>query len=180
MKTYRAALIGCSRMGAFIDNEVAHNRAYSHAAGYEACDRTDLIACSDLREDVLARTGERYGVPKARQYTDYRALINIEKPDIASVATQPEQRAEIAVYAAEQGGKGDLRGKSHGSVHVRCRCHGRCVRAQWGVFQLGHQSAVGSGIRPDESGDRQRAHRAVEVADHPPDGFAVQFRQPQF
>ena len=105
MKTYRAALIGCSRMGAFIDNEVAHNRAYSHAAGYEACDRTDLIACSDLREDVLARTGERYGVPKARQYTDYRALINIEKPDIVSVATQPEQRAEIAVYAAEQGAK---------------------------------------------------------------------------
>ena len=105
MKTYRAALIGCSRMGAFIDNEVAHNRAYSHAAGYEACDRTDLIACSDLREDVLARTGERYGVPKARQYTDYRALINAEKPDIVSVATQPEQRAEIAVYAAEQGAK---------------------------------------------------------------------------
>ena len=38
MKTYRAALIGCSRMGAFIDNEVSADMyPYSHAAGYEAC-----------------------------------------------------------------------------------------------------------------------------------------------
>ena len=39
-KTYRAALVGCSRMGAFIDNEVPDNPSiplpYSHAAGYEA------------------------------------------------------------------------------------------------------------------------------------------------
>ena len=36
MKTYRTALIGCSRMGAFIDNEVPEARGpYSHAAGYE-------------------------------------------------------------------------------------------------------------------------------------------------
>ena len=64
MKTYRAALIGCSRMGAFIDNEVSADRyPYSHAAGYEACDRTELVACSDLRPDVMARVGERYRVP---------------------------------------------------------------------------------------------------------------------
>ena len=92
-------------MGAFIDNEVDHTRAYSHAAGYEACDRTDLVACSDLREDVMAQAGERYGVPKSRQYTDYRELITTEQPDIVSVATQPEQRAEIVVYAAEHGAK---------------------------------------------------------------------------
>ena len=50
MSQYKAVLIGCSRMGAFIDNEVpAAMRPYSHAAGYEACERTDLIACSDLR-----------------------------------------------------------------------------------------------------------------------------------
>ena len=103
MKTYRAALIGCSRMGAFIDNEVDRNFAYSHAAGYEACDRTELIACSDLRKDVMAVAGERYGVPKERQYTDYKELIDIEKPDIVSVATQPEHRADIVIYAAEQG-----------------------------------------------------------------------------
>ena len=46
MKTYRAAVIGCSRMGAFIDNEVPDYEAiklpYSHAAGFFAEERTDL------------------------------------------------------------------------------------------------------------------------------------------
>ena len=61
MKTYRAVLVGCSRMGAFIDNEQRgasrFRQPYSHAAGYEACERTELVACSDLRPDVLEQAG---------------------------------------------------------------------------------------------------------------------------
>ncbi len=106
METYKAALIGCSRMGAFIDNEVPEERgAYSHAAGYEACDRTRMIACSDLREDVMEQVGLRYDVPKDKQYTDYKEMIAAEKPDIVSVATQPEHRADIVIHAAENGAK---------------------------------------------------------------------------
>ena len=49
MANYRAALIGCSRMGAFIDNEVPpERRPYSHAAANEACASTALVASSDL------------------------------------------------------------------------------------------------------------------------------------
>ena len=106
-KHYRAAIVGCSRIGAFIDNEVVGRPdmvlPYSHAAGYEACERTDLIAGADLRTDVLEQFGLRYDVPSSRQYTDYREMIDREKPDILSVATQPEQRAEVALYAAEHG-----------------------------------------------------------------------------
>lgn len=110
MTTYRAALVGCSRMGAFIDNEVPDDLEhrplpYSHAAGYEACNRTELVACSDLRTDVMAQTGLRYGVPQDRHYTDYQAMIDREQPDIVSVATQPEQRAEVVIYAAAHGVK---------------------------------------------------------------------------
>jgi predicted dehydrogenase len=106
MKTYKAALIGCSRMGAFIDNEVPAGRyPYSHAAGYEACDRTELVACADLRPEVMAQVGERYGVPPERQYTDYRELMEREQPDIVSVATQPEPRAGIVCYVANNGAK---------------------------------------------------------------------------
>jgi len=109
MKTYRAAVIGCSRMGAFIDNEVTDYQAirlpYSHAAGFYADDRIDLIACSDLRPAVMAQFGNRYDVPIDQQYTDYREMIEKEQPDIVSVATQPEQRAEIVIYAAEHGAK---------------------------------------------------------------------------
>ncbi|MAH15580.1 MAG: hypothetical protein CMN65_07575 [Sphingomonadaceae bacterium] len=96
-------------MGAFIDNEVVgtphHVPPYSHAAGYEACDRTDLVAGTDVRSDVLAAFGARYGVSEEHLYTDYKELIEKEQPDILSIATQPEQRAEIAIYAAEHGVK---------------------------------------------------------------------------
>lgn len=109
MKTYRAAVIGCSRMGGFIDNEVVGYPTIvlpmSHAAGYTACPRTALVACADMRPAVMAEFGRRYNVPPQAQYTDYRELIEREKPDILSVATQPEQRAEIVIYAAEHGVK---------------------------------------------------------------------------
>ena len=106
MDSYKAVLIGCSRMGAFIDNEVPANmRPYSHAAGYEACERTDLIACSDLRVDVMEQVGEHYGIPADKQYTDYREMLAREAPDIVSVATQPEHRAEIVMVAAEAGAR---------------------------------------------------------------------------
>ena len=106
MVNYRAALIGCSRMGAFIDNEVLpETRPYSHAAGYEACDRTEMVACSDLRADVMAQVGSRYGLPVEKQYVDYQALLEQERPEIVSVATQPEHRAEIVVAAAAAGAR---------------------------------------------------------------------------
>jgi predicted dehydrogenase len=109
MRTYRAAVIGCSRMGAFIDNEVTNYRGinlpYSHAAGFYAEERTDLVACADLRPSVMEEFGRRYDVPKQRQYTDYREMIEHENLDIVSVATQPEQRAEAVIFAAEHGVK---------------------------------------------------------------------------
>ena len=109
VKTYRAAIVGCSRIGAFIDNEVMGRSdmvlPYSHAAGYEACERTDLIAGADLRQDVLDAFGGRYDVPSSHRYIDYKEMIEREQPDIVSVATQPEQRAEVALFAIEHGVK---------------------------------------------------------------------------
>lgn len=96
-------------MGGFIDNEVVGRKdfvlPYSHAAGYESVDRTELVACADLRKDVMAEFGRRYGIPADKQYTDYRELIYKERPDIVSVATQPEQRAEIIQFACEHGAR---------------------------------------------------------------------------
>jgi predicted dehydrogenase len=104
MKTYKTALIGCSRMGAFIDNETPSDHpAYSHAAGYEACARTEMVACADLSAELMEQVGIRYGVPKQKQYLDYREMIEAERPDILSIATQPAPRAQIFIHAAEAG-----------------------------------------------------------------------------
>ena len=108
MGKYRVAIVGCSRIGGFIDNEVRGSYSYtvlpySHAAGYTACENTDLIACSDLRLDVMLEFGRQYNIDQNQQYTDYKKMIDIEKPDILSVATQPEIRSEIILYALSQG-----------------------------------------------------------------------------
>ena len=104
-KTYRAALVGCSRMGAFIDNEGHKTVPFSHAACYEACPRTELVACVDLRPEALERAGERYGVAPEHRYTDYAEMLAKEQPEIISVATQPEQRTEIVLAAIESGAR---------------------------------------------------------------------------
>ncbi len=141
MKTYRAALVGCSRMGAFIDNEQRgasrFRQPYSHAAGYEACERTELVACSDLRPEVLEQAGKRYGVPSERLYTDYREMIDREQPDIVSVATQPEQRAEIVVYAAEHGAKAVYAEKAMAASMSDARAMVEAVERNNVAFNLG-------------------------------------------
>ena len=106
---YSAALIGCGRMGATIDDEVRDRPnsylwiPYSHAAGYMAVERTDLIAVSDIDPIRTESIRQRYDVPHG--YTDYREMIEREKPDIISIATRPATHAEITVFAAEHGVK---------------------------------------------------------------------------
>ena len=108
-ETYTAALIGCGRMGATIDDEVRDRPnsflwiPYSHAAGYTAVDRTDLIAVSDVDAEKVETIRERYNASKG--YTDYREMIEREQPDIVSIATRPATHAEISVFAAEHGVK---------------------------------------------------------------------------
>ena len=74
-----------------------------HSPTYEACDRVELVAGCDLRQDVLDEWGARFGVSADHLYTDYKQMIAAEQPDILSVVTQPEHRAEILIYAAEHG-----------------------------------------------------------------------------
>ena len=109
-KTYRAALIGCGRMGATIDDEVRDHPhsylwlPYSHAASVEACDRTDLVAVSDAFEEKAEAIRKRYHVPV--YYTDYREMIKKEELDIVCIATRPATHADMVVFAAEHGVKG--------------------------------------------------------------------------
>ena len=141
MKTYRAAVIGCSRMGGFIDNEVIGYPKivppYSHGAGFYACERTELVACADLRVDVMKKFGERYAVPKEGQYTDYREMIEKEALDIVSVATQPEPRAQIVIYAAEHGVKAIYAEKAMAASMAEAEAMVEAVERNQVAFNLG-------------------------------------------
>lgn len=109
-KRYTVCLIGCGRMGATIDDEVRDHPhsylwlPYSHAAGYMAVERTELVAVSDAIPEKVEAIRQRYHVPSG--YTDYREMIERERPDIVSIATRPATHAEMTVFAAEHGVKG--------------------------------------------------------------------------
>ena len=147
MTTYRAALIGCGRIGAFIDNEVTDPYPYSHAAAYEACERTTLVACADQRTDVMARAGERYGVPTAHQYTDYREMLAAERPDIVSVATQPEHRADIVIHAAEHGARAIYAEKAMAASLAEADAMVQAVERNGVAFNMGTNRRWHAGYR---------------------------------
>ena len=147
MTTYRAALIGCGRIGAFIDNEVADPQPYSHAAAYEACERTTLVALADQRADVMARAGERYGVPAAHRYTDYREMIAAERPDIVSVATQPEHRAEIVIHAARHGARAIYAEKAMAASLAEAEAMVQAVEDHGVAFNMGTNRRWHPGFR---------------------------------
>ncbi|MEM3692698.1 MAG: Gfo/Idh/MocA family oxidoreductase [Candidatus Bathyarchaeia archaeon] len=109
-KRYKACLIGCGRMGATIDDEVRGRPdsvlylPYSHAAAYKSLENVELVAVADVVAEKVEAAKQRYGVP--RGYTDYKEMIEAEKPDIVSIATRPSTHASITIFAAEHGVRG--------------------------------------------------------------------------
>jgi UDP-N-acetyl-2-amino-2-deoxyglucuronate dehydrogenase len=141
LRTYTAAIIGCGRMGAFIDNETVGSSIvtlpFSFAEGFAACDRTRLVAGSDLRPDVLSEFGKRYGLDSAHTYSDYRELIDRERPYIVGVATMPEHRAEIMIYAAEHGVKAIYAEKTLAASMVEADAVVQAVESNGVAFNMG-------------------------------------------
>ena len=107
---FRVGIIGCGRMASTIEDEVQGLQRgglilpYCHAGGYIEVEETEMVAACDIAEDKLNAFTERWNVP--RGYTDFRQLIDEEKPDILSITTRPEQHAEAMIYGAENGVKG--------------------------------------------------------------------------
>jgi predicted dehydrogenase len=130
-------------MGGFIDNEVAGTPGfvppYSHGGGFLACDRTDLVACSDFRRDLMEAFGTRYSVDRKRQYTDYKEMIAREELDMVSVATHVEHHADIVIHAAENGVKAIYCEKGMAASLGEANAMARACRLNGVVFNMGAQ-----------------------------------------
>jgi predicted dehydrogenase len=139
-ETLRAAIIGCGRMGGTIDDEVQHTPIvlpYSHAATYAAVEGVALSALADSDGDKLARFGERWGVPAAHRYLDYREMIQREHPDLVSVTTPATSHAEIVVFAAENGVRGLWCEKAMACSLAECDAIVAAVEGNGAKFNLG-------------------------------------------
>ncbi len=103
--TYRGAVIGCGRIGSTIDDEhvLQPNFRYpwAHAPAIIEAKGVELVAASDLFKPLLEDFKRRWGVTAL--YADYREMIAQEKPDIVSVTTRAQERAEVVIGVAEMG-----------------------------------------------------------------------------
>lgn len=86
MAKYRSAMIGCG------------GRSHAHLKAYELVAEAEAVACCDLDE---ARASERADEFNLRPYTDARAMIEAEKPDMVHIATRPDVRVELLGLVAE-------------------------------------------------------------------------------
>src|SRR5690606_17217778 len=77
---------------------------HAHAAALMQAEGLELVAVAGRTEENLEAFSRRWGV--TRTYTDYRRMLELERPDIVIVATQAPQHAEVVIAAAEEGAKG--------------------------------------------------------------------------
>ena len=118
-KTYRAAIIGCG--GRAIGRpDVAPDRANrTHAAAYMECDRTELVAAADFRREALYRLQTVSEVPGEHLYTDFRELIDREKPDIVSIGDAGGATSGDHGLRCRERGQRDIRGEADGGLDAR-------------------------------------------------------------
>jgi predicted dehydrogenase len=107
MTRYRAAVVGCGRIGSTIDDEVLGDSSIplpmSHAAGYAESPHAELIAACDPDEAQLRAFGERWGVEAL--YTDVASMMREARPELVSIATPTAVRCEVSLEAAAAGAK---------------------------------------------------------------------------
>jgi predicted dehydrogenase len=105
---YRAVLIGLGFMGA--GDQIAGDKLGQQVKNLDGTHlealckhpQVKLVAGSDLQEDRRDRFAKRTG---AAVYPDWREMLEKERPEIVSVATNSPYHAEITIAAAEAGAK---------------------------------------------------------------------------
>ena len=89
----RYALIGCGRIA------VNHMKAAVN-------NKLEIVAVCDVIPEKMEAILEKYdlaGDDSIKRYTDYRELVETEKPQLVSIATESGNHAEIALYCIDKG-----------------------------------------------------------------------------
>lgn len=89
----RYALIGCGRIA------VNHIKAAVN-------NNLSIVGLCDIVPEQMNKLADKYDretFEGTRYYTDYKGMINAEKPDLVSIATESGRHAEIAKFCIESG-----------------------------------------------------------------------------
>ena len=106
-KAYRAALIGCGKIGSEFADDPCVSGIYSHAGAYAACEGTTLVAVCDRNPEKLEGCGERWNI--AARYLDPHQMIAEQQPEIVSICTPDSTHYNLICAAiATRGVRGIL------------------------------------------------------------------------
>lgn len=86
----RIAIIGCGG--------IAHGK---HMPSLQGVKEAKMVAFCDIIRERAEEAAQKYGVEGAGVYTDYKEMIEKEKPEVVHVCTPNNSHSEITVYALE-------------------------------------------------------------------------------
>ncbi|MGD9495642.1 MAG: Gfo/Idh/MocA family protein [Armatimonadota bacterium] len=89
----RAAIIGLG------------NISHTHIAGWKEAEGVQPVAGADVNEAAVAAAVEKHGISG---YTDWREMLDAERPDLVSICTPPFLHPEMAIECLKRG------------IHVLC------------------------------------------------------------
>jgi len=102
---YRAAIVGCGRIGTGTGNpSQGHSRIKSHAEAYLNSPNVDLVGLCDPDSAPLARASSAWGVAAA--FEDVETLLTTTHPDLLSVCAPPNEHVDILRLAIQAGVRG--------------------------------------------------------------------------
>ena len=90
MTTYRTAIIACGIIAR------VHARGWLGVRGRP----TQIGAIADTNPDALREFGDFFEVGAEHRYTDYREMLDQERPDFVDVCSWHQQHAEMVIAAA--------------------------------------------------------------------------------
>jgi UDP-N-acetylglucosamine 3-dehydrogenase len=118
MTKHRAAILGCG------------GRGRSHAAGYSASTRAEIVACADPVVENAKALAEKH--PGAKVYPDYQTLLAEQKPDVVSICTWPHLHREMVEASVAAGAK---------AIHCE-----KPMAPTWGDARAMHVAAEKAGV----------------------------------
>ena len=78
------ALIGCGRISPNHIEAAKNNNL-------------DIVAMCDILPEVMEEKSEKFGLENVKKYTDYKEMLDIEKPELVAIATESGKHASIAL-----------------------------------------------------------------------------------
>lgn len=95
---WRAAVIGCGRMGCLFADQTSALGVYSHAQAYALCPQTQLVGLCDINPSLARSCGERW---ETRAFSDPEELLDATRPQIISVCTPDATHYDVALKALD-------------------------------------------------------------------------------